>query len=107
MPATYLRHPSKKNAVLLLVFLSLGLIITWLQGKTRNSNGMRVPNGNGNGGNVAKCTDKKIERTPVLRFNVLLRCIADVLLRVLENNNLSPSINHQKYHHVWNRAEIL
>jgi hypothetical protein len=41
MPETYLRHPSKKSAVLLLVLFSLGLIITWLQGNTRNSKGMR------------------------------------------------------------------
>lgn len=33
----YLRQPSKKSAVLLLVFLSLGLIITWVQGKTRKN----------------------------------------------------------------------
>jgi hypothetical protein len=38
--------------------------------------------------NVAKCTDKKIKGAAVLCFDVLLGCIADVLLCILENNNL-------------------
>jgi len=41
----YLRQPSKKSAVLLLVFLSLGLIITCVHEKTRKSTGHeKVPN---------------------------------------------------------------
>ena len=84
----YLRHPSKNSAVLLLVFLILGLIMTWVQGKAQGMRKFQMFYGRRMQHNVAKCTDKKIKRTAILCFDVLLGCIADVLLRILENNNL-------------------
>jgi hypothetical protein len=88
----YLRQPSKKSAVLLLVFLSLGLIITWVQGKTSKSTTvmrkLQMVHGQWMLHNVAKCTDKKIKRAAILLFYVLFGCITDVLLGILENNNL-------------------
>lgn len=84
----YLRHPSKNSAVLLLVFLILGLIIIWVQGKAQGMRKFQCSMGGELQNNVAKCTDKKIKRTAILCFDFLLGCIADVLLRILENNNL-------------------
>jgi len=41
----YLRHPSKNSAVLLLVFLILGLIMTWVQGKAQGMRKFQMLNG--------------------------------------------------------------